>query len=285
MQRMVEVHIGMMQVLTQDMVNRDSKDLPPGMQQVLDDYSRIVQMMSQILVNTNHSPPQNDHGSKEPRDDTEMTLRACKVCGEIGHTSKQCCEQCPYCDTSHPIGECLMAQVTCFLCDGINHVPIECYLYPMVQQMKQQAKDGLCQLLEKTQEDRRSKMKVDMKVMEIAHDITTKCYFSCEEEGHLSRNCSRKRERFPTAIVEYEEPELRDLLALERPKKKKDNSKVLCFNCKELGHYADKCPERDNKANRQGSGKKNLNHITCFKCKQMGHYSNQCTEKSTSRLQ
>jgi hypothetical protein len=90
---------------------------------------------------------------------------------------------------------------------------------------------------------------------------------------------------FSTPIVEYEEQELRDLLALERPKKKKDNSKVLCFNCKELGHYADKCPERDNKANRQGSVKKNLNHITCFKCKQMGHYSNQCTGKSTSRLQ
>jgi hypothetical protein len=30
--------------------------------------------------------------------------------------------------------------------------------------MKQQAKNRLCQLLEKTQEDRRSEMKVDMKV-------------------------------------------------------------------------------------------------------------------------
>jgi hypothetical protein len=31
--------------------------------------------------------------------------------------------------------------------------------------MNQQAKDGLCQLLEKTSEDRRSKMKVEMKDM------------------------------------------------------------------------------------------------------------------------
>jgi hypothetical protein len=91
--------------------------------------------------------------------------------------------------------------------------------------------------------------------------------------------------------VEYEEMEVRDLLALEIPKKKKkmikkkDNSKVMCFKCKELGHYADKFLERDNKANRQGSMKKNLNHITCFKCKQMGHYSNQCIENGTSRLQ
>jgi hypothetical protein len=117
--------------------------------------------------------------------------------------------------------------------------------------MNQQAKDGLSQLLGKTQEDGRSKMKVEDKVPETTFNHTTKCCFSCEEEkGHLSRNCSRKRERFPPAIVEYGEMEVRELLAFEGPKKKMDKSKVLCFNCKELGHYADKCPERDNKANR-----------------------------------
>jgi hypothetical protein len=133
MQRMVEVHTEMMRVLTQDMVNHGSKDIPPGMQQVMDDHSRIVQMMSLIVASTNNSLPQNDHGGKEPRGDVEMTLQACKRCGEIGHTSKECREQCPYCDTSHPIGECPMTQVTCFLCEGINHVPAECKLYPMVQ--------------------------------------------------------------------------------------------------------------------------------------------------------
>jgi hypothetical protein len=105
---MVEVQTEMMRVLTQDMVKRDSKELPSGMQQVLDDHSRIVQMMSQIMANTNNSLPQSDHGGKEPRDDVEMTLRAYKVCGEIGHTSKDCHEQCPNYDTSHPIGECPM---------------------------------------------------------------------------------------------------------------------------------------------------------------------------------
>jgi hypothetical protein len=35
-------------------------------------------------------------------------------------------------------------------------------------------------------------------------------------------------------IVEYEEKEVRALLALERPKKKKDTGKVLCLNGKEL---------------------------------------------------
>jgi hypothetical protein len=48
--------------------------LPAGMQQVLDDHSRKVQMMSQIMASTDNNLPQNDHGSKEPRGDAEMTL-------------------------------------------------------------------------------------------------------------------------------------------------------------------------------------------------------------------
>jgi hypothetical protein len=42
MQQMVEVHTEMMRVMTQDMVNRDSKELLPGMQQVLDNHSQMI---------------------------------------------------------------------------------------------------------------------------------------------------------------------------------------------------------------------------------------------------
>jgi hypothetical protein len=129
--------------------------------------------------------------------------------------------------------------------------------------MNQQAKDGLSQLLGKPPENGRPKMKVKDKIMGTTHNLTSKCCFSCEEEGHLSRDCLKKRKRFPTIALEYEENEVRDLLAPEIPKRKKkikekDNSKVLCLNCKELGHYADECPERDNKANGQDSVKKDL---------------------------
>jgi hypothetical protein len=154
-------------------------------------------MMSQILASTNDNLPRKDYSGKEIRSEVEMTLRACKRCGEIGCTSKECLEKCPYCVTSHPVGECPMTQVTCFLCEGINHVPVECKFYSMVQRMNQQAKDGPCQLLGKTQE---------------------------EGKERLSRDCLKKRERFPTVTVEYGEMEIRELLALERPQKKKDNS-------------------------------------------------------------
>jgi hypothetical protein len=116
-------------------------------------------MMPQILASNNNNLSQNKLGCKEPRGETEITLLACKLYGEIGHTSKGCTEQCPYCDASHPVGECPMAHVTCFLCDGINHVPSECKLYPTLQQMNQRAKDGLYQQQERTSEDRRPKKK------------------------------------------------------------------------------------------------------------------------------
>jgi hypothetical protein len=132
-EKMVEVHVELMRVLTQNLIDSDSKELPPGMQQALDDHSRMVQMMPQILASISNNLPQNNLGTKEPRGEAEITLLACKIHGEIGHTSKGCCEQCPYCDTSHLVGEYPMAHVTCFLCDGSNHIPNNCKFDPTVQ--------------------------------------------------------------------------------------------------------------------------------------------------------
>jgi hypothetical protein len=85
---MVEVHAELMQVLTQHLISSDSQELPPGMQQILDEHSRMVQMMPQILASTNL--PQNNHGGKEPGGEIKITMLACKICGEIGHLSEEC---------------------------------------------------------------------------------------------------------------------------------------------------------------------------------------------------
>jgi hypothetical protein len=65
-------------------------------------------------------------------------------------------------------------------------------------------------LLEKTPEDGRPNMKVETKDMEIAPDVTTKSLLTGRRQGNLPGNYSKKRERFPTTIVEYEENEVRD---------------------------------------------------------------------------
>jgi hypothetical protein len=129
MQQLVEAHAGIMRMMTQNM----AKELPLGVQQVLDDHSQIVQMMSQIVASTNNSLPQDEHGKKPTKVDTETICQACKRCGEIGHASKDCHEECPYCVLSHPIGECPKTQVTCFLCEGTNHISTECKFYSTVQ--------------------------------------------------------------------------------------------------------------------------------------------------------
>jgi hypothetical protein len=63
-----------MRVLTQNLINSDSQELPPGMQQVLDDHSRMIQMMPQILASIDHNMPQSNSGSKEPRNEAKVNL-------------------------------------------------------------------------------------------------------------------------------------------------------------------------------------------------------------------
>src|SRR3954468_584051 len=100
----------------------------------------------------------------------------------------------------------------------------------------------------------------------------------------------KKRERSPT----YEEHELEELLALERPKKKKkkkclnpnkeDITQEQCYTCKEMGHYANECPEKKkNQRNKQEAmipkEKKDIIQVMCFRCKELGHYASKCPEK------
>jgi hypothetical protein len=238
---MVEVHAELMKVLTQNLISSGSKELPPGMQQVLDDHSRMVQMTPQILASTNL--PQDNHCNNKLGGEPTTTMLACKICGEIGHPSGECPEQC---NTSHSARECPMAKVTCFLCDGIDHVPRECKFYFTVQQMNQQAKDRLSHLLERTPEVRRLKAKVEAKDKEEVPDTTAKSCLTSRKQERLPGNCTKKRERFSTTVVEYQENEVTELLALELPtKKKKDLSHVTCFKCKQKGHYLNQCPEKN----------------------------------------
>ena len=63
--------------------------------------------------------------NKELEGMIDTSLKACKACGEIGHLSKECPDEWPHFD-DYP------TEVTCFLCEGNNHVPVQCQLYPMV---------------------------------------------------------------------------------------------------------------------------------------------------------
>ena len=161
----------------------------------------------------------------------------------------------------------------------------------MVQQVSKEVIDGVHQALKKTQEEPSSMEKTKVIIMPYKDtpNLTTKCCYSCGEDGHISSDCSKKRDRFPVFVVKYEEDELRDLLALERPRKKycnkpkdKDISQIICFDRKKPGHYATHCLEKPKNQGKEKvtkiSMKKDKSHIMCFKCKKLGHYSNKCPE-------
>ena len=114
---------------------------------------------------------------------------------------------------------------------------------------------------------------------------------------YYPRKRSRRPGNFPTFEIRYEEHELEALLALEKPKKKKDKSHVQCHHCKEMGHYSSECPEKQkykeigqvwcNNCKELGHYvatcpqelRKELKDINCFNCKNPGHYASNCPEK------
>ncbi|XBJ26862.1 hypothetical protein VPH35_004213 [Triticum aestivum] len=69
--------------------------------------------------------------------------RACKICGEIGHTDKEHQDGCPYCEASHLGEECPTTRVTCFMCEGTNHNPAQCRLLTTTQEVVQQQRKGM----------------------------------------------------------------------------------------------------------------------------------------------
>uniref|UniRef100_A0A0E0KNV2 CCHC-type domain-containing protein n=1 Tax=Oryza punctata TaxID=4537 RepID=A0A0E0KNV2_ORYPU len=53
----------------------------------------------------------------------ERKLKACIGCEEVGHIASRCTQTCLCGEDTHLPDECPMRKVTCFLCEGTDHVP------------------------------------------------------------------------------------------------------------------------------------------------------------------
>ena len=122
------------------------------------------------------------------------------------------------------------------------------------------------------------------------------CY-SCGEEGHFSQYCTMERKEylgyFPTEAMEFDRQGIEHLIRTKKTSKRKqrhpqndplsakrDKSHITCFECKDVGHYANHCLER--KQGPQGAGTitkkpRDMPEVICFCCKEAGHFARHCT--------
>lgn len=67
--------------------------------------------------------------------------RACTRCGLKGHYTLEDSLNYSSCEYIHPVGCCPLQKVTCFLCEGEDHVSIKCPLYAQVMSRKTSRED------------------------------------------------------------------------------------------------------------------------------------------------
>src|SRR4051812_9509966 len=111
--------------------------------------------------------------------------RACKICGEIGHSYEEHQHGCPYCEEIHSCEECPTAQVTCFMCEGTDHYPAQCRIFIMTQQVIQHQKEGMKKAIQELKE---------APVKKIKNDISQIQCYRCRNMGHYANMCSGLKE-------------------------------------------------------------------------------------------
>jgi hypothetical protein len=169
------------------MISSKSNELPPGVQQLLDAHTHIVQMASRIMKNNNNISP-SDPSNDKPKEHVVTRNQACKLCGDIGHISKDCEEQYHCCGRDQCNGECRLSKVMCLLCEGTNHVLAECHLYVMVDEVNQQVKQKLHQSL--------GKAGAEFEHKEAKYFVTTKRN-NPSERLQVTKNNTRREKGFP----------------------------------------------------------------------------------------
>src|SRR3954463_7134687 len=191
MRELIVTQTQLNQVTAQFIANTSEVD--PTMQRFLETQTQLLHKVTDQMINMGDNSSQGACDNKDDNDDILEGTKACNICGDKDHTSKEHEDQCPNCEDKHPTNQCPTSQAICFLCEGNNHVPIQCPIYSIVQQMKQ---DGMHQTFVNPHEGTISTKKDEGKVRTMHHKAkskeTTKCCYSCGEEGHTLVTAPRR---------------------------------------------------------------------------------------------
>ena len=145
--------------------------------------------------------------------------QACTRCGKIGHVARGEEEKCSSCDVSHTVGECTMSAITCFLCEGSDHVPAKCPLHPAVIAATQLSRANLLAAL------------VEAPAGEAKTPVDKKAKASTKMHPGSALNNPKKMKLSPN------DAEARRAATIDSVMKN-----AICSCCKETGHFATRCP-------------------------------------------
>src|SRR3954462_6067614 len=123
------------QVTAQFIANTSGED--PTMQSFFETQAQLLHKVTEQMMNMGSSSSKGVCDNKDDKDVILEGTQACNICGDKDHTSKEHGDQCPNCEEKHPINQCPTSQATCYLCEGNNHVLIQCPIYSIVEQRKQ----------------------------------------------------------------------------------------------------------------------------------------------------
>uniref|UniRef100_A0A0E0LZB5 CCHC-type domain-containing protein n=1 Tax=Oryza punctata TaxID=4537 RepID=A0A0E0LZB5_ORYPU len=153
----------------------------------------------------------------------ERELKICTNCGEVGHIASRCTQTCFCGEDTHLPDECPIWKVTCFLCEGTDHVPKDCQLN---------------MVLAKVREDQRTTRQPIRQPMAVSNNSTAPDLQPSPTPIEVisgSRRTANKVHDSPLTPVLV-------LSAQAQENKHYDQPKGYCCNCLELGHHIGKCP-------------------------------------------
>ena len=172
------------------------------MQQLMDNQTHIVRMMWQGRTNSNDEATPTVMGNQESKGSTWIKPVACKTCGEIGHTSNECHDEWPHSAARQQIKGCFTSQISCFLCEATDHIPAQCQLYPIVEQVRQEVQERMHHTLKETLATRDSQKELQQR--DIGHERCDLCKNDqCKNTGLYANDCPEKKDEAKLTIHPY----------------------------------------------------------------------------------
>uniref|UniRef100_A0A0E0F577 CCHC-type domain-containing protein n=1 Tax=Oryza meridionalis TaxID=40149 RepID=A0A0E0F577_9ORYZ len=153
-----------------------------------------------------------------------LEFKACTRCGIVGHTASLCLPTCRCGEYTHYSNACPLRKVTCFLCEGTDHVPKDCQLDAIIAKTKKEQ--------ETTVQPTRQPKTVDNSSHNPSALPPT---LALLEANHRRSNITKDVHK--SLLV----PVLAVKVHNQRPAPR-DQASRLCLNCRKPGHCFSDCP-------------------------------------------